>query len=205
MSTLAKVMREVNWRPAIGDPTAIAWLTMMVYVAAAYLCFRAAKMPRCSDLESEKRQSSAFWYILSVALIALGVNKQLDLQTFFTEVGRGIAKVQGWYHSRTGVQASVIGWIVCAGVAVLVFMMLLIRRALLRQGLALAGIMLLMCFIALKASSFHQVDLILGSRLGALKASSALELGGLILIGLTAVLNIDWNRQLANPKAWEAS
>ena len=85
------------------------------------------------------------------------------------------------------------------------FMMLLIRRALLRQGLALAGIMLLMCFIALKASSFHQVDLILGSRLGALKASSALELGGLILIGLTAVLNIDWNRQLANPKAWEAS
>jgi len=34
---------------------------------------------------------------------------------------------------------------------------------------------------------------------------AALELGGFMLVGLTAALNIDWNRQPVNPKAWEAS
>ena len=183
----------------------IGWLAIIVYIAAAYLCFRAARAPRCSDLESEKRQSGAFWYILGIALIALGLNKQLDLQTLLTEVGRGIAKAEGWYRGRAVVQRSFIGWVVCGGAVAFVFMMFLIRRALLRQGLALAGMTLLVCFIAIRASSFHQVDLMLGSRIGALNASSAFELSGLVLIGLTAALNIDWHRQTVNPKAWEAT
>jgi hypothetical protein len=37
-------------------------------------------------------------------LFALGINKQLDLQTALTELGRVLALSQGWYEQRQVVQ-----------------------------------------------------------------------------------------------------
>jgi hypothetical protein len=36
--------------------------------------------------------------------LALGINKQLDLQTALTELGRVLAYDQGWYEERQTVQ-----------------------------------------------------------------------------------------------------
>jgi len=42
------------------------------------------------------------------AFLALGINKQLDLQTALTEAGRVLARYQGWYEQRQFVQLVVI-------------------------------------------------------------------------------------------------
>ena len=44
------------------------------------------------------------WATVVFYLVALGLNKQLDLQSLLTAVGRDIAVAQGWYAQRKGVQ-----------------------------------------------------------------------------------------------------
>src|SRR5262249_9076970 len=53
------------------------------------------------------RNGSA-WRTISVLFLALGINKQLDLQTALTEAGRVLARYQGWYEQRQFVQLVVI-------------------------------------------------------------------------------------------------
>ncbi len=33
-----------NWPPGIGDPTPIGWVTVVLYVVAAWLCFRVIRL-----------------------------------------------------------------------------------------------------------------------------------------------------------------
>src|SRR5438105_1302226 len=81
-----------QWRPGIGDPTFIGWLTVVAYAGAAVLCIRDALR------EKEAPARRAFWSILGVMMILLGINKQLDLQTWLTITGRRIALTEGWYE-----------------------------------------------------------------------------------------------------------
>ena len=85
-----------GWAPRIGDPTLMGWATVAAYFAAAILATLAAR-------RATGRQR-AFWIGLAVILLALTVNKQLDLQSALTEAGRCISKAQGWYEARRSVQ-----------------------------------------------------------------------------------------------------
>jgi hypothetical protein len=57
--------------------------------------------------------------------LALGVNKQLDLQSALTEAGRVVANIQGWYAQRALVQLAfiVVVAIICtiAGIALVIW------------------------------------------------------------------------------------
>ena len=54
------------------------------------------------DLDDAREMRA--WRSIAIAFLALGVNKQLDLQTALTEVGRVLANSQGWYAQRQSVQ-----------------------------------------------------------------------------------------------------
>ena len=79
-----------RWHPGIGDPTPIGWLTVIAYGTAALLCFRC-------QFKSEPGTPKQFWVLLGLVMTVLSINKQLDLQTWFTEVARDMALEQGWY------------------------------------------------------------------------------------------------------------
>src|SRR3954464_9311371 len=98
-----------RWRPGIGDPTFIGWFTVIAYFFAAYLCRRAA------GEGLNRRKVRWFWNGLTVLLILLGINKQLDLQTELTFIGRDFAKATGWYEDRRIVQAIFIVFIGFSG------------------------------------------------------------------------------------------
>src|SRR5687768_5262697 len=87
---------EANqWHPGIGDPTFMGWVTVAMYFLAALLCARAAFALPPRSLKSQER---VFWFFLCVVLLFLGVNKQLDLQTWLTLTGKRVAIAQGWYE-----------------------------------------------------------------------------------------------------------
>ena len=90
-----------TWSPAIGDPSVIGWLTVVVYLIAAALCFRVCRA--IGNVENAKKERRA-WALMTAAFGALAVNKQLDLQTALTESARILAKWQGWYGERRAVQ-----------------------------------------------------------------------------------------------------
>jgi hypothetical protein len=176
-----------RWRPGIGDPTFIGWLTVFAYFGAAYLCWRAAG----NGLYGRKVRW--FWNGLTILLILLGINKQLDFQTEVTFMGRDFAKATGWYEDRRIVQIIFILLIAFGGMLATAALFWIYRFELRRLWPALAGVGFLMVFIVVRAASFHHVDQFLHAGPGGFRMNWLLELGGIASIAWPA-----W-------KAWKQS
>ena len=174
---------EEHWAPGIGDPTVIGWVTVVAYFAAAWLSWRAARHSPRLDGRSGPR---VFWTLFTVALVLLGINKQLDLQTWFTLFFKQVALHEGWYERRRPVQAAFIGAVALSGIASLAGMKVLARQWTRPIRMALIGGVFLGCFILIRASSFHHVDQMLGMDFGGIKVNWILELGGIAFVAAAA-------------------
>lgn len=170
------------WRPGIGDPTVMGWLTVAGYFATAFLCLRefvATKRLR------QGKEKTFFWGTLALLLLFLGVNKQLDLQTFLTLTGRRIAIAQGWYENRRIVQLFFVAVVGIAGVLSVLAMRLLVRKHS-DLRLPLAGFVVLLVFVIVRAASFHHIDQMINFRFGGVRMNWVLELGAISLVALGA-------------------
>ena len=174
-----------RWRPTIGDPSFMGWFTVGSYFACAILSSILALTNQNTD-----RRSFLFWSMISSLMILLGINKQLDLQSLFTEVGRQIARARGWMVHRRIVQF----WFIVAfgTTAIVAFLSFTrIRRDLFRRfTLAFTGLFFLLCFIVIRATGFHHFDEMLGFRLFGAKMNWLLELTGIYAIVLAAFKEI---------------
>jgi hypothetical protein len=168
-----------SWSPQIGDPTVMGWLTVAAYVIASGLA--------ASLVAKFQNRPRVFWLALSVLLLALSVNKQLDLQSAFTAAGRCVAKAQGWYSQRGTVQVRFILAVMFGGLLVTLVAIWTMRRYLAETWLAILGLGVLLTFIAVRAAGFHHFDRFLGHEVGGVRMNWLLELGGIGLIAMNAV------------------
>ena len=167
-----------RWVASIGDPTVIGWVTVVVYFTVAIICMKAATS--AGSNKSEK----LFWLCLTIFLIALGINKQLDFQTLLTQIGRDIAFAQGWYQNRRIVQLGFIILVGVLGVSGLTILLIMYRNASSAIKIAFIGCIILFVFILMRASSFHHVDILINMKLAGVRMNGILELGGLAVIGM---------------------
>lgn len=165
------------WSPGIGDPTPIGWLTVALYFAAAILCWYVVRRKL-----GMSRSERWLWYCLVLTLVGLGVNKQLDLQTALTELGRILAAKQGWYEQRHRVQRAFILVIGLVAIAAAVALLAVTRRAPRATQVTALGALALITFVLVRASSQHHVDLFIGERFWGIKGNWLLEVGGLVLL-----------------------
>ncbi len=179
-----------HWSPGIGDPTLGGWLTVILYFAAASVCLWVAR-----DLRKRKqtaplvRRELWLWFAFSLVLWLLGLNKQLDLQTAFTEVGRILARGSGWYDRRAYVQKGFIAALGLGGVVLAALLVVLLRRLGRRVKIAAVGMCFIGVFVLIRASSFHKVDVFLGARLLYLRMNWLLEMSGILVVLLAG-----WSR-----------
>lgn len=171
-----------RWRPGIGDPTVMGWLTVIAYFAAAFLCWRAATATKASYAPKVRW----FWIAVAALLLFLGFNKQLDLQTAFTFMAKDFAKTTGWYENRRIVQGIFVIVIGLTGMATSVALFWFYRRELKLLWPALAGLAFLGAFVVIRAASFHHIDQVLNVGLAGFRINSLLELGGIAAIALPA-------------------
>jgi hypothetical protein len=176
---LAKTL-DGRWHPGIGDPSIGGWATVAAYFACAVLCVRAC---RRTDIPRIRW----FWISAVVALVLLGINKQLDLQTWFTELGRRAAVAGGWYEQRAIVQQAFIALVGILGAGALLIASALLRAHLAQVWLALVGGGFLAAFVLIRAMSFHHVDRLLGATFAGLPLNWLLELGGILAVALAAL------------------
>ena len=169
-----------GWKPGIGDPTVYGWLTVAAYALGALLCWRASRRAPAG----ERR----FWLVAAALLAFLSVNKQLDLQTLFTEAARVIAKVQGWYGNRRGYQEGFIAGLAVAFGATVLLLLLRSRRDRPVMRAAIVGIALMLLFVLVRASSFDRIDWLLARHLGGMKVNHTLELGSIAIVAVCAFL-----------------
>jgi hypothetical protein len=79
------MISAIKWRPGFSDPDLPGLIITRAYALTALLCFRRAlKERRGSD---GKNGHSKAWFLYAIALILLGMNKQLDLQTLLIQIG----------------------------------------------------------------------------------------------------------------------
>jgi hypothetical protein len=178
-----------HWSPGIGDPTVIGWITVVAYFAAVYCCTVAFRIlaKAAGDLKRRRRERTV-WCILAVALALLGVNKQLDLQTAFTEIGRMLAKGEGWYDYRQVVQGLFIVTMGLIGFIALCVLMYMTRTLSPWTKIAVAGSVLIVAFVMIRAASFHHFDAFIQLRVLSLRMNWILELGGIGIILAGALL-----------------
>jgi len=170
----------------VGDPTFVGWFTTAAYFAAAMVCVLCAlRLDR--DAEGRERLRARFlWWSLAVFVFFLGINKELDLQTFFTAVGREIAKAGGWYaHART-VQAWFVATLATATLAALAAAGWGLRREWRRRKLAVVGLVVLVGFVLVRAAAFYHVGEALDWELEGPWSQAIPELLGIACITISA-------------------
>lgn len=168
-----------RWSPGIGDPTVMGWATVALYFLAAFVCWRAR-------IAAGSGRERLFWIGLAGVLVAFGINKELDLQSLFTVIGRCAATAEGWYARRHGVQEGFLLGLAIFGAVAIAAAAAYFRRDLRRIWLALTGATILILFVLARASSFHHLDVFINTRVLGLHMNWAMELGALVLIATAA-------------------
>jgi hypothetical protein len=180
-----------GWSPGIGDPTYMAWLTVFAYFLTAALCLAAYR--RCQQPSSTATDNSCppvsrwIWLGLFLAFILLGINKQLDLQSLLTAIGRNLAFQQGWYAERRKYQAIFIAVLILASVMMLFAFVLIFRIVGTAERLALIGAVAVITFVIVRASSFHHMDILICCRQFGVTMNRALEWSGIAIVFFAAL------------------
>ncbi len=171
-----------------GDPYPTAWFITIMYFVVAGLCFWAGKKEKERSIgRARKWMAPTFWYVMVGLMIALGFNKQLDLQSDLTEMGRQLAAEEGWYGSRRVVQAIFIFFFAAGAIAAVVGAAWFMRDLWKRYRMAFAGIIYLCTFVIIRAASFHHIDNFLYHLpIGQFWVNTFFELGGEVIIGWAA-------------------
>lgn len=181
---LLAITEADRWRPGIGDPTFMGWFTVFAYAVAALLCYRAFRVQAGSE-----RRSRKMWMWLTVQFAALAINKQLDLQSLFTQIGRDLARQGDWYGSRHVVQFAFITGLAALALFAVGYLVWKMRHSLRANGLAIAGTVFIIAFVVIRAASFHHFDEFLGWDIFGFEMNWALELGGISCVAIGAARN----------------
>jgi len=161
------------------DPGVLPWLIVMGYLVAALLTFRAG-----SVTDGRER---ILWFGTGIALILLGINKQLDLQSDLTWAAKVLAHREGWYDNwRRDVQGIFILLIALGALALALFLWRWLRDASVNAKVAAMGLAILAAFIFVRAASFHHIDYWVTVPIAGMRSGWWLELIGIALIGATA-------------------
>jgi hypothetical protein len=176
-----------RWRPGIGDPTVMGWVTVAAYLAAALGCGLAAwREPMPDGTRRPRSRPSRFWLVLATLMLALGINKQLDLQSLATEVGRDLVRAWGLYSERRELQVAFILAVALVCALALAAFLWASRRYLKLRWPAIAGMLFILGFVVIRAASFHHIDAFLAARLGGAQWNWILELGGITFVASAA-------------------
>ena len=178
-----------HWTVGIGDPTPFGWVTVFAYVATAGLCAAASRKSPC-QLSSTKHSDRGFWLGVTVVFAFLALNKQLDLQSLLTEVGRNAAKAEGLYGNRRLYQATFVIFLGFAGFAILLRFLWQLRNRPAAVKVALLGLTFTVVFVLVRAASFHHVDVWLGSDVFSVKWNWLIEFTGIGTVAAAALWSL---------------
>ena len=189
---------QIYWRPRIGDASFMGWLTVAAYGLTTILCLIVALKQsaeaggsQAAGVASAENKGASLqhrmWMGVAVLMAFLCLNKQLDLQSLLTNIGRIVANQGGWYEQRRTVQFWFVVAVGLASIAAFVFLAWKTRSIFRGRTLLLLGLSMLLLFVVMRAASFHHVGVFLERRVLGLKLNWVLELGSIALVAVSAV------------------
>jgi hypothetical protein len=197
MIDVLAIMVDGHWRPGIGDPTVLGWVTTVAYFIATGLCaVYAVRIGKHVSRPSGFDGHRVFWWGLTLFMLVLSINKQLDIQTLVLQVARQISLEQGWSAERTVVRKWLVVGSALVGLALIAWLGWTCRRVWRRYALALFGVALLVFFVLIRASGGRVM--VLGHHPGNFPMFRAIEIGGIVCVGAAALIEL---RRSQNPNS----
>ncbi len=145
--SLGRVTTETQIASEIG------WAAVAGYLTIALLCAWLALHCSSPDKDGARRG----WCLLLCSMTALGINKQLNLQTFLLEAGRVVAKWGHWYSYRRYAQVSFVFTVTLIG-ALVAWKILQYYWPILQQRVELAaGLVLIAVYCILRAAEIDHI------------------------------------------------
>jgi hypothetical protein len=175
-----------DWRPSFHDDHFIGWFITASYFACVFLAALIATYHK----HLEERLAAKFWSAISLVMVLLGINKQLALHMLLTEIGKQVAKAQGWYDQRRYFQFSFIVVFTAAIAAAFIWFARTYRYSFRRYGLVFCGLFLLLSFVIIRAATFHHFHELIRYDIHGFKMHWLLELAGIYMIILAEVKEI---------------
>jgi hypothetical protein len=185
-------IQQFRWRPDIGDPSLMGWLTVAAYALTVITALAAAR--RAGRAPGLSAGSRAIWLAVAALMTFLCLNKQLDLQSLLTDIGRILSSKQGWYEQRREFQKWFVLGVLAASLLGTLFLLIRFRPFWKNHLLLGSGLFFLLSFIVFRAVSIHHFDTLIGKRFENPESTGFIELGGIALIWLAAI------RDYRNPR-----
>ena len=149
--------------------------------------------PARLDLRPGKN-SVRIWWALAALLVFLGINKRLNLQPFLIVMGRRAAVAGGWYEHRRLAQAVFSAVFVLAASVAVFLLGWQVHAFFTEHPLAWRGLIVLVVFVLIRASTINHIDEGLGVNLYDNQWCWLLEICGSFLLGLSAFHSIQSQR-----------
>ena len=183
---LLGIVANNQWTPGIGDPSWMGWVTVLAYFVAALLCLGCASLRNDRAPKPLQQQHRWGWLSFALILVLLGINKQLDLQSLLTVIGRNLVRLEGWGDYKRVIQALFLLTLVASSIFVYGWAIARFRWFYRHYRLAFLGMAFLILFILARAASFHHFDWFIGVEILGMRINWILELGGIFCITLSA-------------------
>jgi hypothetical protein len=127
----------------------------------------------------------------------LGVNKQLDLQAWLTQISKDFSLVYGWYEHRRPIQLGFFTTLALIAVFTQIWLYHALRDLGKEVRRAVQGLVILSVFVVTRAASFHHFDILIDTKIIGVRINWLLELGGIayIAVATSAYLQRTSNRE----------
>ena len=189
--SIFKVISSVPFEFHAGDPTLMGWLTLVFYLIAAVGSLACALFAHRIFPKDNPRVHQIIWLGLTAFLVFLGINKQLDLQSWFTAVIKAIAWEQGWYEYGQRAQVLFLAGFGLVGVTAVAILGWLVRHSWRRYIFIFLGLLVILRFILVRIATFYAIPLPeLSQFTDGFRINGALEIIGAVVITLTALYNL---------------
>ena len=176
------------WAPGFGDRDLYGYVMTVVHLVAAGLAVTVALYG--PFLSRARRSERWLWGIGAAVLVALAINKQLDLQSMLVATARCVARGQGWYENRRVYQTEVILGLVIAAAIVVPALIYVLRKAVVGNFAFVLSMSALVAFVLLRAISFHHLDVVFGTNVLSFRLHRVIEVIALTVVILVAAVRL---------------
>ncbi len=162
---LDKIMHFLSaWFSRNGDTTFWSWVITFMYLVT----FISALLYTIKIRKD--RGNFRLWIVITAFVFLLGINKQLDVQILLAMIWRYISHRFHLFEYRYVVYFSIILTVAVIFIILILFIFMKNRKAVIHSLLSIAGIIVLMLFVLMRANYVY------------IRHIHAVELAGLVMI-----------------------
>jgi len=182
---LNKIIPFLNtWLSKSGDTTFWSWIITIMYVVVVSL-----SLYYTNRIKTDKERHF-LWVCISLFILAMGINKQLDFQILLTMAGKTLAgNLNLMNRSRILWKTLAVGILFSAVIGGIIILYKS-RRILNKEKLTIGGVAILLFFTLTRVGSISQIRIAIILQYYVISRIHAVELLGLLIISLSLILKL---------------